>query len=72
MDIYHIASLIIALIFAFLGATWYTKFKVLVKEIKEAFETLDEALEDDTITKEELIKIVTEALDVFGKLVLRK
>jgi len=64
MDIYEVITLIIALIGAIAGAVYFGRFKLLIKELKEAFTVLDMAMEDDKITKEELKKVIKEFLDI--------
>ena len=64
MDVYEIVVLAIGIVMALVGGVYFGKAKTFIKELREAFDKLDDALQDDKITKEELKEIVKEFLDV--------
>ena len=59
----YIISAILTLIAAFAGF-YLGKFKQKLDEIIEFLVTLREAIEDEKITKEELLKLIDEAQDI--------
>lgn len=71
MEWYEIAASIIVVLTAVFGVTFWAKFKLLVKEIREAFTVLDNALADDKLTAEEIKGIVKEFVDIV-KIFVRK
>ena len=71
MDLYEVAVLAIGIIIALVGGVYFGKAKTFVKELREAFDKLDDAVQDDKITKEELKEIVKEFLDV-AKIFIKK
>jgi|TARA_Y100000310_G_C20696773_1_gene826269 hypothetical protein len=64
MNWYSIVGILITLGVTVFGTGYFTKFKILVKEIREAFQVLEDALADDKITPEELRKVALEFLDI--------
>lgn len=46
---------------------YYQKVKVSVKELKECIETVEKALEDDKVTKEEVSKLFKECVKDFRR-----
>ena len=63
MDAQTIA-LIVTTVLALLGAGIITKLALLIKETKELFVVLSDAVADGEITAKELAQILKEALDV--------
>lgn len=64
MDYLNTIAILITAFAAIFAGTYFSKFKLLVKELKEAFYALDEVMQDDEITIEELKRVVKEFKDV--------
>lgn len=60
-----IISLVLTALFAIGLGSQITKMKGFLNQIKEFFVVLTDALNDNTVTKEELKKIVEEAIKLF-------
>ncbi len=65
------AAIIITALAGIFGLSFWAKSKLIVKEIREAFSVLEEAMSDDKITADEARKVVKEFVDI-GKIFLRK
>jgi len=64
MDYLSTIAIVVTAFAAIFAGTYFSKFKLLVKELKEAFFALDEVLQDDEVTVEELKRVVKEFKDV--------
>lgn len=61
-----IISLVIGVIGSIAGGFYWVKFKDIVKQVLVLFDVFIKAIEDDTITREELDLIVKEAKLLFS------
>lgn len=64
MSVYEWVSLAVIVATSLFGGIYFTKFKAFVRELRELVDVFDDALQDDSITKEEWKQIVKEALDL--------
>jgi len=64
MEWFNVVAVLVTAFAAIFAGSYFSKFKLLVKELKEAFAVLEEALQDDKITVEELKRVVVEFKDV--------
>lgn len=64
MDWFGTVAVIVTAFAAIFAGTYFSKFKLLVKELKEAFFALDEVLADDEVAVEELKRVIKEFKDV--------
>jgi len=64
MSLYQWVSIIIMVCASIFGGVYFTKFKNIIRQIRELIDVFDDALQDDKITKEEWQKIGKEAVDV--------
>ncbi len=71
MEWYEVVAIIVTALATIFGVSFWAKGKLIVREIREAFAVLDDALQDDKITVEELKKVVKEFTDI-AKIFLRK
>lgn len=71
MEIYETIAVIVTALATIFGITFWAKGKLIIREIREAFAVLDDALQDDKVTVEELKKVVKEFTDI-AKIFLRK
>ena len=65
MDAFQIALIIVSVVAAVAGARW-RHFKVLLKELAEAMTTVSDAIEDDSVSQAETLKILKEWKDVIA------
>ena len=59
-----VVSFVIGLVSA---KVYYRKFKKKLHEIRECIDAIDNALEDDKITKEEVKQIVNKCKEIIGR-----
>lgn len=64
MEWFNTVAILITAFAAIFAGTYFTKFKLLVKEVKELVDRVHVAIADDEITAQELKDIVKEAMDV--------
>jgi len=64
MEWFNVVAIVVTAFAAIFAGSYFSKFKLLVKELKEAFVALDEVLGDDDVTVEELKRVVKEFQDV--------
>lgn len=64
MEWFDVVAIVVTAFAAIFAGSYFSKFKLLVKELKEAFLALDEVLQDDDVTVEELKRVVKEFQDV--------
>jgi len=64
MEWFNVVAILVTAFAAIFAGSYFSKFKLLVKELKEAFLALDEVLQDDDVTVEELKRVLNEFQDV--------
>jgi flagellar motor component MotA len=64
MEWVNVVAILVTAFAAIFAGSYFSKFKLLVKELKEAFLALDEVLQDDEVTVEELKRVVKEFRDI--------
>lgn len=64
MSTYEIICLVLAGLGIIFGGAYLTKFKLIIKELKELLLVLENALHDDKITKKEWENIGKEVYDI--------
>lgn len=64
MEWFNVVAILVTAFAAIFAGSYFSKFKLVVKELKEAFHALDEVLQDDEVTVEELKRVIKEFKDV--------
>jgi len=68
MEVYEVVAVIVSFVIGYIVTrAYYQKFKEKLHQIRECLDRVDEALADDTITKEEVQRIYEECSKILRR-----